>query len=173
VGSPRNALDWTYKLLEFANMDDVNDVRLRNYKALILRFREKEAERGEPERGLLNRFGKFVQISPRYLSHVNNGRKAIGAQTARQIESAFGLPLGWMDHDHMAGPAPSSLAEREYLELALRLFRQSPVEAQSLLLKYVTERMLGQTSKPEAGGDAAGRVEGGALRKGMRLRSKV
>lgn len=124
-------------------MDDVNDVRLRNYKALMLRFRQKEAERGEPERGLLNRFGRFVGISPRYLSHVNNGRKAIGARTARQIETAFGVPMGWMDHDHMAGPAPSSRSEREYLELALRLFRQSPVEAQSLLLRYVAERMLG------------------------------
>jgi|GEM_PF-2561887 hypothetical protein len=128
-------------------MEDVNDVRLRNYKALMLRFRQKESERGEPERGLLNRFGKFVEISPRYLSHVNNGRKAIGAQTARQIETAFGLPLGWMDHDHMAGPAANSRSEREYLELALQLFRQSPVEAQSLLLKYVSERMLGQNSQ--------------------------
>jgi hypothetical protein len=125
-------------------MDDVSAVRLRNYKVLMLRFREREADRGEPERGLLNRFGAFVQISPRYLSHVNNGRKAIGAQTARQIEAAFGLPLGWMDHDHMAGPAPNSRAEREYLELALRLFRQSPVEAQSLLLKYVADRMVGR-----------------------------
>jgi hypothetical protein len=154
-------------------MEDVNDVRLRNYKALMLRFREREAERGEPERGLLNRFGKFVDISPRYLSHVNNGRKAIGAQTARQIETAFGLPLGWMDHDHMAGPAPSSRTEREYLELALRLFRQSPVEAQSLLLKYVTERMLGQTSQEEDDGAGAGRSGDGVVRKGVRVRSKA
>lgn len=152
-------------------MEDVNDVRLRNYKALMLRFRERESERGEPERGLLNRFGKFVEISPRYLSHVNNGRKAIGAQTARQIETAFGLPLGWMDHDHMAGPAPNSMAEREYLELALRLFRQSPVAAQSLLLKYVTERMLGQTTGDvSAGATTTGREP---VRQGVRVRSKT
>ena len=151
-----------------SRMEDVNDVRLRNYKALMLRFREKESERGEPERGLLNRFGKFVEISPRYLSHVNNGRKAIGAQTARQIETAFGLPLGWMDHDHMAGPAPSSRSEREYLELALRLFRQSPIEAQSLLLKYVSERMLGNQTDGEA---SAGRAEGG-VQKRMRMQAK-
>lgn len=154
-------------------MEDVSQIRLRNYKVLMLRFREKESERGEPERGLLNRFGQFVEISPRYLSHVNNGRKAIGAQTARQIETAFGLPLGWMDHDHMAGPAPSSRAEREYLEMALRLFRQSPVEAQSLLLKYVTERMLGSTSNREESGAAAGRSEKGALRPRVRVRTKT
>lgn len=140
-------------------MDNVNDVRLRNYKALMLRFREREAERGEPERGLLNRFGLFVRISPRYLSHVNNGRKAIGGRTARQMEAAFGLPLGWMDHDHMAGPAPTSRSEREYLELALRLFRQSPVEAQSLLLRYVADRMLGSGE----------RERGAGVREGVRL----
>jgi hypothetical protein len=154
-------------------MDDVSQVRLRNYKALMLRFREREAERGEPERGLLNRFGKFVEVSPRYLSHVNNGRKDIGAATARKIETAFGLPLGWMDHDHMAGPAPSSRTEREYLELALRLFRQSPVEAQSLLLKYVTERMIGQPTRPDSDAVADERNRDEPVRKRVRVRPDV
>ena len=124
-------------------MDDVSVMRFRNYKALMLQFRQQEAARGEPERGLLNRFGAFVGISPRYLSHLNNGRKAVGAQTARQMEKAFGLPEGWMDHDHIGGSATSSRAEREFLELALQLYRQSPVEAQSLLLRYVADRIIG------------------------------
>jgi hypothetical protein len=147
-------------------MEDVSDIRLRNYKALMLQFRQKEAAHGILERGLLNRFGKFVNISPRYLSHVNNGRKAIGAATARQIEHSFDLPHGWMDHDHMAGPAPSSRSEREYLELALRLFRQSPVEAQSLLLRYVAERMTGM----DRGESAEGKSD--AVRSRVRVRSR-
>lgn len=130
-------------------MDDVSEIRLRNYKALMLQFREREAAQGQPERGLLNRFGAFVGISPRYLSHLNNGRKAIGGETARRLEKAFDQAHGWLDHDHMAGPAPSTRSEREYLELALRLFRQSPVEAQSLLLRYVSERMLGKDGRRE------------------------
>lgn len=139
-------------------MEDVNALRQRNYKALMLQFRQQEAAKGEPERGLLNRFGKFVGISPRYLSHINNSRKAIGAQTARQIEQAFGLPDGWMDHDHIGGSPTASRAKREFLELALQLYRQSPVEAQSLLLRYVADRIIGGAMNGERGDEGSMRA---------------
>jgi hypothetical protein len=129
---------------------DVNEIRLRNYKTLMQQFRTRELDRGEPERGLLNRFGEFAGISPRYLSHVNNGRKHLGADTCRRMEGAFRLPHGWMDHDHLGSPAPGTRAEREYLELALKLFRESPLDAQGVLLRYMSDRMLsGATAKPE------------------------
>lgn len=127
---------------------DVNEVRLRNYKTLMQQFRNKELERGEPERGVLNRFGEHVGISPRYLSHINNGRKHVGAETCRRIEQAFRLPHGWMDHDHLGGGASNTRAEREYLELALKLFRESPIEAQGVLLRYMSDRMLNASAKP-------------------------
>lgn len=130
---------------------DVNEIRLRNYKVLMQQYRNKELDRGEPERGLLNRFGEFTGVSARYLSHVNNGRKHLGPETCRRMEQAFKLPHGWMDHDHLGSPAPGTRAEREYLELALKLFRESPLEAQSVLLRYMGERMLsGATMKPES-----------------------
>jgi hypothetical protein len=131
---------------------DINEIRMRNYKLLMQQYRSKELDRGEPERGLLNRFGDFTEISPRYLSHVNNGRKHLGAETCRRMEQAFKLPHGWMDHDHLGSPAPGTRAEREYLELALKLFRESPLEAQGVLLRYMSDRMLsnaGVPAKPE------------------------
>lgn len=125
---------------------DVNEVRLLNYKTLLKQFLEKGLDRGEPERGVLNRFGEFIGVSPRYLSHINNGRKHVGAETCRRIEQAFRLPHGWMDHDHIGGGAATNTrAEREYLELALKLFRESPVEAQSVLLRYMSDRMLARS----------------------------
>jgi hypothetical protein len=137
---------------------DVNEVRLRNYKALMQQFRNRELDRGEPERGVLHRFGTFTEVSPRYLSHVNNGRKHLGADTCRRMERAFKLPHGWMDHDHLGGsPAPGTRAEREYLELALKLFRESPVDAQAVLLRYMGDRMMSAADKREAVGSDAGR----------------
>jgi hypothetical protein len=68
------------------------------------------------------------------------------------MEGAFRLPHGWMDHDHLGSPAPGTRAEREYLELALKLFRESPLEAQGVLLRYMSDRMLsgaGASAKPE------------------------
>lgn len=145
---------------------DVNEIRMRNYKILMQQYRTRELDRGEPERGLLNRFGEFTNISPRYLSHVNNGRKHLGAETCRRMEQAFKLPHGWMDQDHLGGPAPGTRAEREYLELALKLFRESPLEAQSVLLRYMGERMIGAstTEKPEGNREQKGRKKAAATR---------
>ncbi|MEN9885454.1 MAG: hypothetical protein RL758_32 [Pseudomonadota bacterium] len=133
---------------------DINEIRMRNYKTLVQQFRTRALDRGEPERGLLNRFGEHTGISPRYLSHVNNGRKHLGADSCRRMEEAFRLPHGWMDQDHLGGPAPGTRAEREYLELALKLFRESPVEAQAVLLRYMSDRMIGAATMPEGESDA-------------------
>jgi hypothetical protein len=121
---------------------DVNEVRFRNYQTLMAKFRDQELQRGGTERGILNQFGLFTGVSPRYLSHVNNGRKHLGPDSCRKMETAFDLSRGWMDHDHLGGiPVTSSHAEREYLELALKLFRESPIEAQGVLLRYMSDRM--------------------------------
>jgi hypothetical protein len=140
---------------------DVEEIRLRNYKVLLRQFREREEEKGEPERGVLARFGAFAEVSPRYLSHVNNGRKHLGADVCRRFERAFRLPHGWMDHDHLGGPGPGSRAEREFLELALKLYRESPVEAQGVLLRYMAGRIVGAVATEESAGDAGKRGKPG------------
>lgn len=127
---------------------DINEIRLRNYKTLMQQFRNRELDKGEPERGLLNRFGGHTGVSPRYLSHVNNGRKHLGADTCRRMEQSFKLPHGWMDQDHLGGIGTGTRAEREYLELALKLFRESPLEAQAVLLRYMGDRMLAASTRP-------------------------
>ena len=124
---------------------------------LMAQFRDRELARGEPERGVLNRFGKFTGVSPRYLSHVNNDRKHLGADVCRRIESAFRLPHGWMDNDHLGGPGAGTRAEREFLELALKLYRESPVDAQGVLLRYMADRIVGGAVATEGKGVDEGR----------------
>lgn len=134
---------------------DANEIRKANYDALYRDFCEKEAREGLPPRGSLNRFGDFTGINPRYLSHIKGGRKQIGADIARQLEQAFGKPHGWLDRDHVGGVDSNTRAEREFLALALRLFRVSPLEAQSVLVNFAAERLGGAAQAGGAGRDAA------------------
>lgn len=121
---------------------DINEIRLKNYRELLLRFRRMEEEQGlVGERGLLRRFGEFTRVSPRFLSHVNNGRKNIGDDTARAFEAAFKLPHGWVDHDHVTGPMLGGRGEKEFIELALMLYRQSPIDAQAALMRFMADRL--------------------------------
>lgn len=121
---------------------NINEIRKKNYGVLLAKFEEKESRDGLASRGSLNRFGEFVGISAAYLSHVNNDRKNLGSDSTRQMENAFKLPAGWMDVDHSQGTDPMGKAEIEFTRLALRLFRESPVEAQAVLLRYMADRML-------------------------------
>lgn len=130
---------------------DVTEIRLRNYRTLFEQFKLRdEREHGGAVRGTLRRFGEFIGINGRYLSHVSNGRRTIGNDTARKLELAFNLPHGWVDQDHVGGTQLQSNAEREFIELALRLFRASPIEAQSVLLRFAADRLLGEAVAPRA-----------------------
>ena len=123
---------------------DINGIRLRNYRVLLLEFRARPDQAALPEHGLLTRFAAAAGVSPRYLSHINNGRKNIGDTVARQLESGFALPHGWMDNDHdpeLTDEGP----EKEFLNAARQLYRESPLEAQAMLMRYMMERMQGKT----------------------------
>jgi hypothetical protein len=130
---------------------DIAEIRLRNYKALKLLFRDRPDQQGKPQHGLLVRFSEAAGVNARYLSHIENGRKNIGDKLAREMEAGLGLEFGWMDHDHEVGAVQqaASPAEREFLELAQRLFRHSPVEAQALLMRYMADRVLTQPRLPQ------------------------
>lgn len=118
---------------------DINGIRLNNYRTLLLQFRAKE-DKTLPEHGLLTRFAEAAGVSARYLSHINNGRKNIGDGLARQMETAFSLRHGWMDNTHEAVSEGAPDAERQFINAATALYRESPVEAQAMLLQYMLGR---------------------------------
>lgn len=113
---------------------DVYEIRKKNYGVLYDQFREMEMREGLPPRGALARFAAYCGTSAAFLSHVNNGRKPIGAEVARQIERAFVLPHGWMDIHHISGIDPENNRERQFAALALRMFREAPEDAKQEML---------------------------------------
>lgn len=119
---------------------DINEIRMRNYRDLLLRFKGMPENKGLPDHGMLKRFSEFTGVSARYFSHINNGRKNIGGKTARTIEEAFGLGRGWFDINHDEQIESASKSESEFLGMALSLYRQSPVEVQALLMQYMLNR---------------------------------
>ena len=125
---------------------EISEIRMRNYKSLLLMFRDRPDQAGLPEHGLFTRFAEKAGVSARYLSHINNDRKNIGTATARRMEEGFNLPVGWMDNDHEGNSDTLTAAEREHVATSLKLFRESPIEAQAVLMQYMLGR-LGGTAK--------------------------
>ncbi len=116
---------------------DINEIRMRNYLNLQVQFKMRPENKGLPDHGMLKRFAAFTDVSPRYYSHINNGRKNIGDKTARAIEKAFALEHGWFDRNHDENLNSVSTAESEFLSMALDLYRKSPVKLQALLMQYM------------------------------------
>jgi plasmid maintenance system antidote protein VapI len=112
----------------------IGRIRLMRFKELQQEFRSLPSERDQPDRGQLNRFGAHADLSPRYLSHIVNGRKAIGAQTARSLEKAFGKPQFWMDTE---APVPTNDYERVILALATQAAKIDLLATHKALLAIV------------------------------------
>jgi hypothetical protein len=122
-----------------APLKTIYGIRLQNYKRLLLAFRDRPDQQRLPKHGLLTRFAAEAGLrSARYLSHVNNGRKNIGDELARQLERGMGRPEGWLDNEHAdPGPYVPAGSEEHFLEMARAVFQRSPVQAQAALLQVM------------------------------------
>jgi hypothetical protein len=94
-------------------------------------------------RGLERGFATNLGVSPSYWAQIKSPQriKGIGKNLARQFERKFYMPTGWLDEAHDADtPLPlrdppeykltvATLEEKEFLEAALELFRNSPTVA--------------------------------------------
>lgn len=120
---------------------DTAQIRQHNFQTLFRRFKEQNAHL--PDRGMLKLFAEKLELSDRYLSHLNCGRKNIGANIARHIEKRLKLPHGWMDNDHDRQPVgePADELERNFVETALAIYRSSPAEARSMMLDFLKHRL--------------------------------
>jgi hypothetical protein len=116
-------------------------IRMENYRLLLIEFRNSPEQAGQPEHGLITRFAAKGNVSARYLSHINNGRKNIGEDLARRLEIGFAKPIGWMDNPHHIGSEPFMDGEEQFIRAATAIYRTSPVEAQAALLKYMVGRL--------------------------------
>jgi len=121
---------------------DIKQIRSKNYHFLFGRFKASIWAEfpEEPERGMLKRFAEKLDLSEAYISHINTGYKQIGDKTARKFELALKLPNGWMDKEHHEG-APRTPEEDAFVAAAVKLYRESPNEAQAMLLKAFSDKL--------------------------------
>lgn len=135
---------------------DINGIRLTNYNRLLREFAAREDQSDLPRHGLLTRFSTVVDVSPRYLSHVNNGRKNIGGALARKLEQAFNYPSGWMDNLDDEVALPPTDPESDFVATALRLYREAPTEVQGLLMRYMADKIEKQKGVSNASSKSSG-----------------
>ncbi len=121
---------------------DAAQNRLDNFAKLLNDFRE--ANMHLPNRGMLKLFAEKVEVSDKYLSHVQCGRRSMGSATARQIEARCGKPQGWMDAHH-SDMDPQNGEERYLVEQVLTLYRHSPETVKKLILNAIKNLL----DKPE------------------------
>jgi hypothetical protein len=126
---------------------DIYDIREQNYRLLLVAFSQKLMDELGTDHGLLDKFAKFTDTSPRYLSHVNSGRKKLGDESCRKFESAHKLPHGWMDQTHSK---PTGDKEREAVDMFVNLYRAAPLEVQALLMRYMADKTLNRAATAQS-----------------------
>ena len=118
---------------------DSKTIRMVNYQTLMHEFSNRADQKGLSDHGFLKRFADHGGLSVRYLSHINNGRKPIGDQVARQMELGFDKPAGWLDREQ---ELVESGGEKK-MAVSRRLFNQammrSPDATMHALLSIIIE----------------------------------
>ncbi len=72
-------------------------IRYDNLKYLLHCIEQERVAQGLPARGAIKQFGSITGVGAAYTSHLHTGRKALGSATARMVESALRLEVGWLD----------------------------------------------------------------------------
>ena len=72
-------------------------MRKRNLLALVGRYGRQQA------------LADAVGLSVQYINQMLSGHRSIGEKTARKIEAALQLPVGWMDRDENTARAFSNV----------------------------------------------------------------
>lgn len=123
-----------------------SQIRHQNFHTLFNDFIARHPE--QPQRGMLKQFAQQLGLSDRYLSHIKCQRKNIGNGVARAIETALGLPHGWMDREHDRPAPPADERERLFIDTALTLFRAQPDHARELMLNLLRQQLAAPHSSP-------------------------
>jgi hypothetical protein len=111
------------------------EIRYKNFKYLLNKLADAN---GGIMRGVLLELSIMCGIPDRQLSHIKTRRRNIGNSTARTIEAAFKLPIGWLDVAHDT-TLPDDEAERKFVEVALSIYRQAPDKAQTAIINLMSE----------------------------------
>ncbi len=128
-------------------MLNITIIRRQNALALFKAFAEKALATGSGPKGLEQAFAATLEISPSMWSQVKSSRP-IGDKLARQIEQHCDKAVGWLDEERvMEG---SSVAEQQFLELALKAWRSTNAAGRKALREHV-RRIAGERAAASDG----------------------
>jgi hypothetical protein len=116
--------------------DNITVIRRQNVLGLFQQFAEDQMRAGVPPKGMEQAFAQKLQMSPSMWSQVKSSRP-IGDRLARQIESACGKAVGWLDEAH--APQGLSAAELQFLTTALKAWRATNAEGRKRLKLVLRE----------------------------------
>lgn len=147
------------------SVKNVSEIRRENMEALFERYKDWVWTRfpKHPERGMITQFANAIQDRAgskptdrpaAYLSHIRNGRKEVGHDLARRIESgmrALGHEFadvvdGWMDNDH-SSPKPMRYKEISLHDALEICFDTNPIETQRAMNELMSRLLIEQVAK--------------------------
>lgn len=73
-------------------LERIREFRRKNLMALVAR---------EGGHGAQRKFAGLTGIPYTFINNLLRGEKPVSEETARKIEQALSLPVGWMDSDHV------------------------------------------------------------------------
>ena len=120
--------------------DNLTVHRRQNLLMLFQWYVEEQVRRGVAPKGLEQAFAQQLQISPSMWSQIKSSRP-VGDKLARQIEAACARPTGWLDQAH--APQGPTVAEQQFLALALKAWRAAPAEGRKRLRTMLKEVAAG------------------------------
>ena len=122
-------------------LKSTHQIRRERLEQLLEAFLHDPSEVGLPEVGRYGRFAAKVGTSAKSFSHVRQGRRNIGNDLARRMESAFGKPRNWMDTPDLEIPASTRTAMQAVLaQLLQRAAEIDAVETHRALLSIIDRR---------------------------------
>jgi hypothetical protein len=112
---------------------NITVTRRRNVLSLFQRYAESQMAQGIAPKGIEQAFAASLEISPSLWSQIKSSR-SIGDKLARQIERHAKQATQWLDEAHEPSVMPD-VAEKRFLDLAQRVWRQSNAKGKKQLLQ--------------------------------------
>ena len=113
------------------NLKSNREIRYLRFDELLEEVRLEREAQDLPKRGQVKDLADRCGLSERYVSHIVNHRKPIGARTARALEKGMGKPANWMD---TLNEGQEQNEDVLIVELAKRAYARDPKKTSKVLL---------------------------------------
>jgi len=117
-------------------VSNITITRRQNALVLFKAYAERALASGAAPKGLEQAFASTLEISASMWSQLKSSRP-IGDKLARQIERHCAKPQGWLDEERAA--EGTTMAEQQFLELALRAWRSTNAAGRKALREQMKQ----------------------------------